>query len=87
MIARNGYTVLDFLSDVGGIQVMLLFVCAFLLSIWNYNHLENFLVQRLYRTKPNSQSAQTRNEKCEGGQKNELYIDEVIDVDEQSSQR
>ena len=41
---------LDLLSDVGGIQVMLLFICAFFLSIWNYNQLENFLVQRLYRT-------------------------------------
>ena len=49
VIARDGYTALDFISDIGGMQGMLIAGAAFLLSIWNYKQLDNFLVGKLYR--------------------------------------
>ena len=49
VIARDGYTFLDFVSDIGGMQGMLISGCAFVLTIYNYGHLDNFLVSKLYR--------------------------------------
>ena len=49
LIQRNGYTVLDLLSDVGGILEISTIVITYFLAFWNYNHLENFLVTRLYK--------------------------------------
>lgn len=49
VIARDGYTALDFISDIGGMQGMLISGCAFVLAIWNYQNLDNFLVAKLYR--------------------------------------
>ena len=48
IIARDGYTYLDFLSDIGGMQGMLISLIAFFISFWNYNHLENYMVSNLY---------------------------------------
>jgi len=36
-IAREGYTMLDWLSDIGGIQGMLISLIAIFVSAWNYN--------------------------------------------------
>ena len=47
--ARDGYTVLDWFSDIGGIQGILVSFAAILLGIWNYQYLENFMAQQLYR--------------------------------------
>lgn len=47
--AREGYNLLDLLSDVGGMQGLLISGCAFWLGIWNYHFLDNFLVTKLYR--------------------------------------
>ena len=49
VVARAGYTILDLISDIGGMQGMLISAAAFFLTIWNHNHMENFLVTRLYR--------------------------------------
>ena len=49
VIARDGYTFLDFVSDIGGMQGMLISGCAFVLAIYNYRHLDDFLVSKLYR--------------------------------------
>lgn len=54
VIAREGYTALDFISDIGGMQGMLMTGCAFLLTIWNYQHLDNFLIAKLYRLSTNA---------------------------------
>ena len=54
VIARDGYTALDFISDIGGMQGMLMTGCAFLLTIWNYQHLDNFLIAKLYRLSTNA---------------------------------
>ena len=48
VIARDGYTMLDWVSDVGGIQGMLISVVVFILSIWNHNYLDNYMVSSLF---------------------------------------
>ena len=48
-IARQGYTILDVLSDVGGLQGLLLSICMALLVVWNYNNFDNYLASRLYK--------------------------------------
>ena len=49
MIARSGYTILDWISDIGGIQGILISAVAIVVSYWNYNYLENFMVSKLFR--------------------------------------
>ena len=51
LIERSGYTVLDLLSDVGGLQGILIYAIALLLSILNHNHLENYMATKLFRDK------------------------------------
>ena len=48
IIARDGYTYLDFLSDIGGMQGMLISLIALFIGFWNYNHLENYMVSNLF---------------------------------------
>ena len=49
MIARDGYTILDYFSDIGGIQGILVSGSAIILTVWNYNNFDNYLVSKLYR--------------------------------------
>ncbi len=42
-ISRDGYTSLDFLSDIGGMQGMLVSFGAIFLIFWNHNQLENYI--------------------------------------------
>ena len=60
VIARNGYTVLDFLGDVGGLDGLLTSTVALFFSFWHFNRFDNFMVQRLYRAKPESADAKTQ---------------------------
>ena len=46
---RQGYYIFDLISDVGGIQSLLFSVFAFFVSVWNYNMLDNSMVNRLYK--------------------------------------
>ena len=48
---RTGYTVLDILSDVGGLQGILISVISFSLSILNHSHLDGHLVSKLFKSK------------------------------------
>ena len=50
LIERKGYTLLDVLSDVGGMQGFLISGTSLLLSILNYNQLDNYLVSKLFRS-------------------------------------
>ena len=50
LIERNGYTFLDILSDLGGLQGILISSVSFLLSILNYNHLNGYLVSQLFKS-------------------------------------
>ena len=51
LIERSGYTVVDILSDVGGLQGILISGIGFILSIFNHNYLENYLVFKLFKSK------------------------------------
>ena len=43
------YAIIDLLADIGGITV-LIFVCLTLfLSLWNYNYMSHYLVEKLFR--------------------------------------
>ena len=49
IIAREGYTILDFISDIGGMQSMLISFFALIIMIWNFHYAENYLVTKIYR--------------------------------------
>ena len=49
VIQREGYTLLDLLSDVGGLQGILISAFSLLLSIWNHNYLENYIASKVYK--------------------------------------
>ena len=49
MVARDGYTFLDYLSDIGGMQGMLISLVLFIMTIFNHNYFDNWMVTRLYR--------------------------------------
>ena len=53
LIDREGYTVLDYLSDMGGMQSIVQSFFVIVLSFWNYNFLDDFLVSKLFRYKKN----------------------------------
>lgn len=42
-IQRDGYTWLDWFSDIGGMQGMLINCVAVILAVWNYNYFDNFV--------------------------------------------
>ena len=37
MIARAGYTFVDYLSDIGGLQGLLFSIVGYFIAAWNYN--------------------------------------------------
>ena len=49
LIQRMGYTVLDLLSDIGGILEIMTILITYFLAFWNYNYFENFMVSRLFK--------------------------------------
>ena len=49
VVARDGYTVLDWISDIGGIQGMFISGIALFMAFWNHNMIENHLVTRLFK--------------------------------------
>ena len=55
ILQRNGYTILDMLSDLGGVESILVAAFAFFLSIWNHNNFDNYMVSHLftYSAEPN----------------------------------
>ena len=48
-VDRSYYSLLDCLSDIGGILQVLLSGLAFFLLILNYQHMDNFLAVNLFR--------------------------------------
>ena len=50
LIQRNGYTFLDIMSDVGGLQGILISAFSILLLAFNYKHLDSYLATKLYKT-------------------------------------
>ena len=51
VIERTGYTVLDVLSDIGGILSVLISGFAIPLSFWNHNNFDNALVALFFKLK------------------------------------
>ena len=48
-INRDSYTVVDMLSDIGGIETILISGISVFLSIWNYKHFDFHLASQLYK--------------------------------------
>ena len=57
LIQRTGYTILDFFSDIGGLQGLLISFISLFLSFWNHNYLENYLVSALFKSKASKKDA------------------------------
>ena len=55
-ISRDSYKVVDFLSDIGGMQGMLMGGALLFLGFWNFNNFDNILVQKLFIVKKPSNS-------------------------------
>ena len=49
IVNRSYYSLLDCLSDIGGILSVLLAGIAFALAVLNYQHIDNFLVANLFK--------------------------------------
>ena len=49
VVVREGYTFLDLLSDIGGLQGILFSSVGFFIAFCNYNMLDNYMVTKLYR--------------------------------------
>ena len=49
LIERSGYTVLDVLSDVGGLQGILISGMSLILSLLNHKFLDNYLISKLFQ--------------------------------------
>lgn len=49
IIARNGYTILDVFSDVGGIQGLFISFAAAFLGVANFQNFDNYLASRLFK--------------------------------------
>ena len=50
-VRRDTYNFLDLISDVGGIGSIFVTFFYLILGIWNYNHLDNYLISKLYHYK------------------------------------
>ena len=48
LIQRNGYTLLDILTDVGGMQGFLLSVAGFFVGMLRYHDADAYLLSRLF---------------------------------------
>ena len=48
VIERSNYTILDVLSDVGGLESVVASTIALVLSILNYNNLDSAMITQLF---------------------------------------
>ena len=48
-VERLGYTILDLLSDIGGVQALLFSTFTVLVNFWNYNYLEDYMASNLFK--------------------------------------
>ena len=60
VIARQGYTVLDYISDIGGMQSMLISFMAWFIAVWNFNMFDNHMVSRLFQVEKNDPEERTQ---------------------------
>ena len=50
--SRSRYTFFDLLSDVGGLKGMFAEIFVAFLVAWNFNAVDNFMVTKLFKVKP-----------------------------------
>ena len=75
VIARSGYTFLDYLSDIGGMQGMIISGVGYIIAIWNFNMFDNHMVTRLYKMKrPDSEN----NDQKSWGEKSEFMSPQIL---------
>lgn len=60
VVARNGYNVLDLLSDVGGIESIIISGIGIFLSVFNYKHFDSYMVSQLYQSADNKPFTPTK---------------------------
>ena len=51
LIKRSGYTLLDLISNVGGLRTIMSFAITFAMSYWNFNTGANYMVSKLFTYK------------------------------------
>ena len=50
-IMRKSYNFLDLLSEVGGMMSILMVIFSSVVSCFNYNNFDNYMVSRLFKIK------------------------------------
>ena len=60
LIERNGYSILDLLSDIGGLQRALFSGVTIFLSIVNHNQLNDYLSSKLFKSDQTTLTALSR---------------------------
>ena len=48
-IGRQGYNFIDMLSDIGGIQAIIVATFGLVLAILNHNYFDSYMAQKLYK--------------------------------------
>ena len=66
LIERNGYSILDLLSDIGGLQRALFSGVTIFLSIVNQNQLNDYLASKLFKSDQTPLTAFSRCERIRG---------------------
>ena len=51
VIQRIGYTIPDLLSDIGGMEALILSLFNIILGFWNYNNFDNHLISKFFKLK------------------------------------
>ena len=49
VVTRVGYTILDVLADLGGMQRVLFTFFGVITAVFNYKHFETYLASQLYK--------------------------------------
>ena len=49
VVMRNGYTLLDILSDIGGMYSILVTGFGVFLALFNFNHFDTYMTSRLFK--------------------------------------
>ena len=60
IVSRNSYTLLDILSDVGGIESIFVTCISLILSILNYKYFDSYMVSHLYQLPDKEQFTPTK---------------------------
>ena len=59
LIVRVSYTFIDMLSDIGGIQSIIISTFALILSVLNHNYFDSYMAQKLYKLAANENKIAT----------------------------